>query len=578
MPRTDYPVLDGNGNVIIQNPYDPALPDNTPVDEAALEEMREIKTAVEGTQAAVAADRQAAEVARDQAQTTATSLGAIASSVSRPSNAAYLDMRAGSGGGIYEAADAAGGRYLPGLGGRSVQDHFKRLTSRLSALEAAATTESVRVNAVTDLGCDPTGKAPCQSIINSAINRLTAANIGPCHIYFPRGRYLLTDRIQPKSNVSIIGEARDGVVFLPTGIRAAFDRRGNLTWLENCVFRNFSVDGIGQVLNGGSYDVQTKGAFFQGFRNCLFVDLHFKNTGATSLGIDFADASIIQRVLVENGGRLATVGQPGASGIGIGTGWLQSEPLIIADCICLENKNYGIFVERQVGAEVQYDARHNIFIGNICRGNNHAFGEAGCSGSIVVGNQFTDSLGSGVALHRGTLNNGPHPGSHTVLRNNLIARNAGGGVEFDGRATFGPWGYSSGGNQIRDNGGHGHWLRGGTGGTVQDFRFGDDEIWGNAGHAIYVESGTFENLDIMSPRCMNNAGAAIRLDAPITGGRIFGATIRDLRGVGATQTQSIIGSGALTDFDISETHGVGCSAINLTGTLIRVTYGRNPGV
>ena len=26
MPRTDYPVLDGNGNVIIQNPYDPALP------------------------------------------------------------------------------------------------------------------------------------------------------------------------------------------------------------------------------------------------------------------------------------------------------------------------------------------------------------------------------------------------------------------------------------------------------------------------------------------------------------------------------------------------------------------------
>ena len=66
MPRTDYPVLDGNGNVIIQNPYDPALPDNTPVDEAALEEMREIKTAVEGTQAAVAADRQAAEDAAAQ--------------------------------------------------------------------------------------------------------------------------------------------------------------------------------------------------------------------------------------------------------------------------------------------------------------------------------------------------------------------------------------------------------------------------------------------------------------------------------------------------------------------------------
>ena len=478
---------------------------------------------------------------------------------------------------VHELMDLGGGLHLPGLRGLSVQEHVSRLYTRLAESAQAAPYQTV-VNAVSDLGCDPTGVEPCQGIINAAINKLTTSTSGPATIFYPRGTYKLTERIVPKSRVSHIGAGRDQTIFLPFGIRAAFTRSGTPSdYLENCVFAQFTVNGENQVLNGGRYDVGTKGAFFQGFRMCLFTDLRFVDTGATSLGIDFADRSIIQRVLCERGGRLAAMGDPGASGIGIGTGWLQSEPLIIADCISLDCKNYGVFVERQRDAGVQFDARHNIFHGLISRGCGHGFGEAGCAGSIISHSQFTDSVGSGVALHQGTLNNGPHPGVRTLLRSSVIERSGGAGVEFDGRATFGPRGYSSDGNRIEGNAGPGHWIRGGTGGTVDDFALRGDEVMGNSGHGIHVESGTITNFDIQGTRLLNNTGSGIRLDAAIRGGRIHGATIRDLQGT-PTQTGSITGSGALTDFDIDGVQGVGCAPIALTGTQTRVTFGRNPGI
>lgn len=478
---------------------------------------------------------------------------------------------------VHELMDLGGGLHLPGLRGLSVQEHVQRLYQRIAESAQTLPYQTV-VNAVSDLGCDPTGVDPCQGIINAAINNLSASTSGPATIFYPRGTYKLTERIVPKSRVSHIGAGRDQTIFLPFGIRAAFTRSGSPTdYLENCVFAHFTVDGANQVLNGGKYDVGTKGAFFQGFRLCLFTDLRFVDTGATSLGIDFADRSIIQRVLCERGGRLAAPGDPGASGIGIGTGWLQSEPLIIADCISLDCRNYGVFVERQRDAGVQYDARHNVFANLICRGNGHAFGEAGCAGSIVTGGQFTDSVKSGVALHRGTLANGPHPGVRTLIRDSVIERNGGAGIEFDGTQTFGPRGYSSDGNRIEGNAGPGHWIRGGSAGVVDDFAIRGDEIIGNADHGIHVESGSFTNFDIVGPRLLRNTGSGIRLDAAIRGGRIHGATIRDLQAV-PTQTGSITGAGALTDFDIDGVQGVGCAPISLTGAQTRVTFGRNPGV
>ena len=493
-------------------------------------------------------------------------------------------MRIGAAeGAVLGLQDQAGGLHLPGLGGLSVQDHVHRSNQRMTALTKAMASAGRRyvVDAVLDLGCDPTGVEPIQGKINGAIAKLNSrvtlhGNLAT--IYFPEGVYNLTDRIYPGSRISFIGAGTGRTRLMPSRIRAAFEKKQSRgTYLEHCVFANMTIDGQNQVLNGGNYDVGTKGMFFEGFRNCLFTDLEFLDTGATSLGIDFADRSVIQRVKVERGGRLAVPGNAGASGIGIGTGWLSSEPLIIADCITIGCRNYGVFVERQSSDPTQFDALHTIVHGLVSKENNYGFGEEGCNGTILSAAQLTGNLSGGVVQHHGTFSSAPHPGQRLIVRGCDISFNTGHGWTFDGTKNFGPRGFSSDGNRIEGNTGCGYNIQGG-GGTVDDFRIGNDEVIGNGAPGLWAQSGTLTNFDVTGTRFVRNTGAAVQLDASITGGRIFGVTMRDLRGAGATQTQSIVGSGALTDFDISETHGVGCSAINLTGTQTRVTFGRNPGV
>lgn len=478
--------------------------------------------------------------------------------------------------------DQAGGLHLPGLGGLSVQDHVQRTNQRMAALTKALATagRTYVVDAVVDLGCDPNGVEPIQGKINGAIAKLaarTALNGSLATIYFPEGVYNQTERIYPGSRISFVGAGTGRTRLMPSHIRAAFEKKQSRgTYLEYCVFANMTIDGQNQVLNGGSYDVGTKGMFFEGFRNCLFTDLEFLDTGATALGIDFADRSVIQRVKVERGGRLAAVGNPGASGIGIGTGWLSSEPLIIADCITIGCRNYGVFVERQNAATDYFDAQHTLVHGLISKENNYGFGEEGCNGTVLSAAQLTGNLSGGIVQHHGTFSSAPHPGQRLIARGCDISFNTGHGWSFDGTKNFGPRGFSSDGNRVEGNTGNGYNIKGG-GGTVDDFRIGNDEVIGNGAQGLWAQSGTLTNFDVTGTRFLRNTGAAIQLDATITGGRIFGTTIRDLQAV-PTQTQSIVGGGALTDFDISETHGVGCSAINLTGAQTRVTYGRNPGV
>lgn len=439
------------------------------------------------------------------------------------------------------------------------------------------------IDAVADLGCDPNGLIDCRTIINSVINTLKASTSGPKTIFFPRGVYRIDGgAILPQSGVSIIGAGRDETRFLPVSHFSAFLRKTGASpsnYLENAVFAQFSVDGSEQKIDPGrgSYWVETKGFFFQGFRRCLFTDIALYDTAATSMGIDFADGSIIQRVLVRNGGRLAyAIGAPGASGIGIGTGWAQSEPLLITDCISEGCTNYGMFVERQGDSYSLHTARHTIISGCISKGNGYGLGEAGCDGTVFANNQVTDNVRDGVAIHGGTVNEA-HPGDSTILSGNLITRNGNAGVKYDGTKNSGTIGYSSEGNRIEANAGPGHRIIGGAG-TVDDFSIADKVIARNGGHGIHVEAGTLSNFDVTGARLLDNTGSAIAIDATVTGGRVGGCTMRDLRGGAATQTGSITGAGSLTDFDIGENVGVGCSPINLTGVQTRVTLGRNVGM
>lgn len=485
---------------------------------------------------------------------------------------------------VYAMIDEFGGLQLAGLAGRSVQDKIisieAALKARINNLQASA---SMVVNAVHDLGFDPTGSEAVDN--NGRIMTIMADmqsnpkkyGFNPV-IYWPRGDFRINDMILAASNISHIGSGMQ-TRFLPYSYNAAFRHNGNGdNFLRNSHYSNFLIEGENQIVRppeiGPGYWARIKGFFFSHWQDCVINNVQCQNTGATSFGNDHADRCWINDCRAENGGRLATVGTFGASGFGIGTGRLLREEILVTNCIAVGNKNYGAFVERQ--PNTPYDSQGAIFLGLISRGNNYGFGEAGCDGTILSTSELRGNLSAGVAFHGGTVTLA-HPGTRTMLTGNQILENLGPGIKWDSTARSGPRGYISVGNRIEGNTGAGHQFQGNVAETVDDLVIRDD-IYGNGSYGIDLQQGNLTNFDVIGARMINNGVGAIRLNANIRGGRISGVTMRDLRDVDATQLQSIVGSGNLTDFDISEVQGVGCAPMALTGTQTRVTYGRNPGL
>lgn len=514
----------------------------------------------------------------------AAAVSQVGDSISQQLSAPSLRRSTEAGSRVYDLIDMVGGLHLPHLGGRSVQEHIltvedsiNRLARRIATL--GETRPARVIDAVADLGCDPTGVESVSAKMQAAINALSESASGPAAIYMPRGYYRTTAAIVPKPGVSIIGYSRDRVVFLPTGVEAAFEfKGGGGNFLTNCVFANFSVDGQNQTLSSlGNYNVSAKAFYIQRFRDCLFTDILMQDTGATSMGIDFADRSIIQRVVAQRGGRLATVGDLGGSGIGIGTGELAEEPLLIVDCITEYCRNYGIFLERQIGT----NAMRTIIAQTITRYNQWGIGDCGTRGTIIAQSQVANNISHGITIHRGT-NNASHAGSRTLISNNQIHANGGAGIDFD--AEYSPQrdthAYSSQGNRIEGNAEAGHKIRGpAVGGTHtrRELTIDGDIISGNGGPAVDVVGGRLDYLKVANTQMIENTGPAMRLEGDIRTGRIFGNSMWDNRAT-KTQTGSIEGGAALTDVDISENHGVGCAPMNLTGAQTRVTLGRNQGM
>lgn len=485
--------------------------------------------------------------------------------VTGPSHWNFLDSLGRVGGAI----DLAGGLHLPDLNGLSVQEHIHRLSAR-AAVQVETAISQDRVNLVEVYGADPTGVRDIAPLLNQAYLDLAASTTGPKTIYLPRGEYRLNDRVTPRSGVALVGAGMFETTIKPYTFRAAFDWRPFVPeYLENCVFTEFGIDAINQTLQNGGYSVQTKGFFFQRFRRCVFTRLWIRDTGATSIGIDFADDSYIGNNLIQRGGRLAEYGMFGASGIGIGTGKLQSEPLLIVNNIVMDAKNYNIFFERQ--GQTDFASRHNLVANNICIGGTHSFGDCGVDGTLVTGNQFVGAIQSAVIFHGATVG-AAGPSSSSLLTGNYIARAGGAGVEWNGSSWNGR-GYVSRGNRIVACA-KGHWLRCPNNAPQDDFEI-DDSIRDCLGEAVHFESGSFTNVDIKG-RMINNTGVAIRLGATMRGGSIE-AKMRDLRGT-PTQTGSIAGAGLITDFMINGCHGVGCATEALTNPGNVIAWGFNPGV
>lgn len=469
-----------------------------------------------------------------------------------------------------------GETYVAGGDTRSLVQHVNDIKKRLSFLYS---TRNI-YDAVADFGIDNSGKNSCSRQVQAAIDFLSMQPLGGA-IYFPAGAYLLHSAITPKDNVIITMAGWGKSRFLPVNGVAAFSKNPRpKNYLTNASFIDVEIDGELQFSYG--YNSGIKGMYIPYFRDCLFLRNFIHDVGATGLGIDFADRSYILDGMYDNCGRLARPGNPGASGIGIGSGGLLDEPLIISRNICRNNKNFGIFFEWQRLDDTVYQSRQAIVSENICTGNYHAFGDCGMSGIVVTGNQFNDSVSDGVIMDTGTLsvvNNRPQPGADGIIANNQILRNGGNGIHYDATRVAGGGGYRIAGNIIANNQMNGIRHQSGDN-TTKDMVFDGNDIKDNGGGAFYHKSGTLDNFDFMNNRLLRNNGSAMTFSGPVQNASISGNKIRDTQET-PTQRMSLDGTGDLNFVDISENQYIGPlmnQSVDLKGTKSNVTFGRNPGL
>lgn len=495
---------------------------------------------------------------------------------------------------VFDLTDEFGNWYIPRLGNKSVQDHILQMRDKFAELPGNAVTAMLKrrrvYDAVHDFGVPNDGITNASPAIQAAYNALGAqANIlGPSVLYFREGVYRLDAYITPSSNVTTVGAGWGKSRFLPIGIQSAFLR--NSATLVRANFIDVEIDGTEQFFDGGAR-VSTKGMFFQRWADCQFLRCYIHDVWATGLGIDFSagetptggpGGSWILDGRFEGCGRGSQFNDPGSSGIGIGTGRYDKEPLIISRNICRGNRNFGIFLERQHQASDIYVARQNIITDNICSANGAGIGEVGAGGTVLNGNQCNDNILHGLYLYGGTVGSayeGPHPGQETMVAENVCTGNGGDGLRWDGtlnKPTI-TKGFYTDHNQFHRNGGAGMRFIGPAGIEMTDFALRDDEVKGNAQGGIVLQSGQFKAFDILHPRIIDNTGTGLTIDAALTDSRILGLTARSTLAT-ALQTTAIAGGGALTRVDISECVQTGHATPNaLTGAQTNVTLGRNPG-
>lgn len=232
----------------------------------------------------------------------------------------------------------------------SLQERLAGLTKRVDAMRKRRTILDAR-----ECGLNARTGEDATRALQRGYDWLSGEGGG--YLYTPPGHFKLPQPVVPRSGVSLVGAGQASTIFLPMGYLPAFQYRGKETdtapeiYVENIQFCDFTVDGENQQLHPTrGYIPDIKGIFLQYYRNAVFDRLTIRNTGATGFGVDMPDRVFVCDFTVENCGRLAQVGELGASGFGLGTSFLSSEPIFLARILGIGNKNFGIFLNRSAAA------------------------------------------------------------------------------------------------------------------------------------------------------------------------------------------------------------------------------------
>ncbi|HEL3413102.1 TPA: right-handed parallel beta-helix repeat-containing protein [Klebsiella pneumoniae] len=478
----------------------------------------------------------------------------------------------------FASVDEYGHLRMPGMP-ESMQERLDALKKRMEVIRKRGMILDVR-----DCGFNTKTGQDAHRPLQRGYNWLSANGGG--YLYAPPAYYKMPIPVIPKSGVSLVGGGQEGTIFLPMGYLPAFQYRGKPTeaspeiYVENIQFCDFTVDGENQQLHPErGYIPDIKGIFLQYYRNAVFDRLTVRNTGATGFGVDMPDRVFVANFLVENCGRLAQVGDLGASGFGLGTSFLSSEPIFLSKIVGRGNKNYGIFFEPQRGVGTAQDAIVSMatFSGNFA-----GMADCGIEGLIASdvnlrGNQH------GFMADTGT-NNGGRPGHRGKLINFIIKDNAKHGMYFVSAKNENLIGeYAIIGAHIFGNGEDGLNFNYSNNRANSGLRVSDCDINDNGRHGLNFEAGPVINAHVTNTRFWNNgkqaAGNGINSSASVKKSRFSMNSYYDLQSA-PTQQYPVSISGDMEDVDISFNHGAGNvhNSFNLTGNKTRVTTLSNSGI
>ncbi|WP_416903342.1 right-handed parallel beta-helix repeat-containing protein [Micromonospora echinospora] len=362
-----------------------------------------------------------------------------------------------------------------------------------------------------------------QSALAALVDRLGeayAADGQPRVIHCPPGSYSIRDAGTVwRSGVSLVGAGPAATRFLLSNEGNRADPTPLAFWttvqhgadrdrhIADCTFADFEIDGSGVAT--ADYNYLAKGLGLQYVVRGVFRNLYIHHTGATGLGCDFLQDSLVDGVVAVGCGRLDNGQQMGGAGIGIGVGgWGGVERCTIANCTTVGNGTNGIFLELQ--KDYWTRPRGYRIVGCHSEGNRFGISDWGVDGLIVSACTLIGNLEAGFDVSaNGTAGVAGRGGivSDCVIDGNVLD-----GISMGN--TPGP--YTVRGNRISGNGAYGyheHDLGHGYTGPASGVTIDGNELWDNGLDAIRIDR-PMADLTVTGNRIRNNG----RRCAAATGG------------------------------------------------------------
>lgn len=347
-------------------------------------------------------------------------------------------------------------------------------------------------------------------------------------------------------------------------------------------FSEFAVDASGVT------QTASKPFFAQYLRRVLVERVRVVGAPYTGFGMDHMVDATFRSCIAENCGRLAAIGDAGASGFGIGTGEYPTENVALINCVGRGNKNYGAFFEQQNVANggKPYLSTGATIVGCYFANNGYGVGDSGVRGIVVAANVIENNVRDGMAVDQGTGGGIGSPGVEGLIEGNVIRANGRYGVFLDYRwkaAKSQESRYAVRGNTITGNRVTGVQCSTDTY-SIKDVMIQDNQIVGNGAsgiQAVVISSGAWVDLTVQDNRISNNGQTnssgytqGLRVDGRTTRLRVVGNHFYD-NGASPKQSHGIrIGSSVHRDIVIADNDLRG----NVAGSLLLGSGASLPGM